>query len=267
MRTRSACRCLLCQLENRLEQQLRDEDRRERYSAIVHSNVLLSGFATAFALTEHLRSCRSDGNGIHPADAVLLELLHHRPAGEADILLRDLLLLAFIPVLHATSRQIAKRYFSIPQDDIAQHLVLTFLEALDSAVLRDRASHLAFALSRLVRRNVFDWAKRESRTPGSADRDNPLPEPTVPPAIPEPLERATLLRHFLFRCQRNGLLTGPDLELLVQIKLKRQVGEASGTGTYSNALRQKVKRLLHKLREAAEPPSSAVRHEDATKPT
>jgi hypothetical protein len=63
MRTRSACRCLLCQLELRLKQQLRDVHHRKNYAAIVRSNVLLSGFPSAFALTAHLRSCRSNGNG------------------------------------------------------------------------------------------------------------------------------------------------------------------------------------------------------------
>jgi hypothetical protein len=264
MRTRSACRCLLCKLELHLKQELRQSARRESYSKVADSNLLLSGFPTALALTAHLRTCRSNGNASHPADAILLELLHLRRQEKSDILLRDIFLLAFIPVLHSASRQIAKRYGSVPPDDMAQHLVATFLEALDSAVLRDRNSHLAFALSRLVRRNAFNWAKHENHTPGSAHRDDPLPEPIAPWGIPEPLERATLLRHFLFRCQREGFLTGPDLELLVHIKLEGKLSESDGSSAvYSNALRQKVKRLLRKLREAARLPSSAVRRQDS----
>lgn len=261
MRTRSACRCLLCKLELQLKQELREAARREGYSKVADSNLLLSGFPTALALTAHLRTCRSNGTARHPADAILLELLHLRRREESDILLRDILLLAFIPVLHSTSRQIAKRYGSVSPDDTAQHLVATFLQALDSAVLRDRNSHLAFALSRMVRRNAFDWAKRENRTPGSAERDDPLPEPTAPSGIPEPFERAALLRHFLFRCQRDGLLTGPDVELLVHIKLEEKLGESDrSSGVHSNALRQRVKRLLRKLRDAARSPSFAARH-------
>jgi hypothetical protein len=87
-------------------------------------------------------------------------------------------------------------------------------------MLHGRNSHLAFALSRMVRRKVFDWAKRESRSPDSAERDDPLPGPASPLGIPEPLESAALLRHFLFRCERQGLLSGADLELLVHIKLE-----------------------------------------------
>jgi hypothetical protein len=268
MRTRSACRCFLCKLELHLQQDLREVGRQESYVKVAQSNWLLSGFPTAFALTAHLRSCRSNGDATHPADAILLELLHLCRKDGTDTLLRDVLLLAFIPVLHSASRQIARRYVSVPHDDTAQHLIITFLEALDSPVLRGRNSHLAFALSRMVRRNVFGWAKRESRTPGSADRDDPLPDPTTPSGIPEPLERAALLRHFLFRCQRDGLLTGPDLQLLVHIKLEGNLGEPNGTSSvHSNALRQKVKRLLRKLREAARLPCSAVLHQGPTEPT
>ena len=268
MRMRSTCRCLLCQLELRLKQQLHELGHVESYSEVAQSSLALSGFPNAFALTAHLRSCRSNGNGSHPADAVLLELLHLRRTLRTNTLLRDILLLAFIPVLHSTLRQIAKQYASVPYDDAAQHLVATFLEALDSAVLRDRNSHLAFAISRMVRRKVFDWAKRESRTPGSADRDDPLVEPASILGIPEPLERTAILRHFLFRCERQGLLTAPELELLVHIKLEGSPGEPGETSVvYSNALRQKVKRLLRKLREAARLSSTVVQQQDPLEPT
>ncbi len=268
MRTRSACRCLLCQLEVHLGQQLHELGHVKSYSEVAQSSLLLSGFPNAFALTAHLRSCRSNGSGSHPADAVLLELLHLRQTLKTDALLRDILLLAFIPVLHSTSRQIAKQYQSVPCDDTAQHLVATFLEALDSTMLHGRNSHLAFALSRMVRRNVFEWAKRESRTPGSAERDDPLPEHASPLGIPEPLERAALLRHFLFRCERQGLLTGADLELLVHIKLEGSRSEPGQTSlVYSNALRQKMKRLLRKLRDAARLPSTAVQQRAPLEPT
>jgi hypothetical protein len=70
--------------------------------------------------------------------------------------------------------------------------------------------------------------------------------------VADSFERLVLLRHFLFRCQRAGLLTGSDLELLVQFKLEGHTGQEPGRPIYSNALRQRIKRLLRKLREAAE---------------
>jgi hypothetical protein len=134
--------------------------------------------------------------------------------------------------------------------------LVTFLETLNSAALRERNSHLAFVLSRMVKRSVFEWAERESRTPGNDERDEYLSEPAAS-GIPEPFERAVLLHHFLFRCQRDGVLTGLDLELLVHIKLEADFGEVGG---YSNAIRQRIKRVLRKLRAAARSTRSTVRY-------
>jgi hypothetical protein len=253
MRTRSACRCLLCELETHLERELREARREEQYASIAASDPLLSGFPSASALSAHLRSCRSDGQAIHPADGILLELLHLRQRSRGETVLRDVLLLAFIPVLHATARQLARRYPLLPPEDTAQHLVASLLVTLDAPDLLARHSHLAFAISRMAKRSMFDWAERESRIPGSARRDEPvLPTDDVVRGIPGPFERAVLLRHFLSRCQREGMVSGPDLELLVHIKLEGNFGETNGTlAAYSNALRQRIKRILAKLRKAA----------------
>ena len=267
MTTRSVCRCLLCRLEVHLKQQLHDLGHVQTYSEVAQSSLVLSGFPNASALTAHLRSCRSAGNGSHPADAVLLELFHLRQTLRTDTFLRDILLLAFIPVLHSASRQIGKLYPSVQPDDAAQHLIVTFLEAIDSPVIRDRGSYLAFVLARMVRRNAFHWAKRESRIPGCADRDDPLSEPVVLSGIPESLERRALLRHFLFCCARDGLLSGSDLELLTHIKLEGRLGEpGEASAGYSNALRQKVKRVIRKLRDAARLQTIPMQHQDPAEP-
>jgi hypothetical protein len=249
-------------LETHLKRELREARREEQYASIAASDPLLSGYPSASALSAHLRSCRSDGHATHPADGILLELLHFRQRSRGETVLRDVLLLAFIPVLHSTARQLARRYPLLPPEDTAQHLVASLLETLDSPDLLARDSHLAFAISRMAKRSMFDWAERESRIPGNVERDEPVP-PTddVVRGIAEPFERAVLLRHFLSRCQREGIVTGPDLELLVHIKLKENFGETNGTlAAYSNALRQRIKRLLAKLRKAARTRS----HEEGT---
>src|SRR6266851_2523357 len=253
MRTCSACRCLLCQLEIHLKQELCEAGREEQYASIASSDSLLSGYPSASALSAHLRSCRSDGNGTHPADAILLEMLRLRHRNGRDTLLRDVLLLAFIPVLHSTARQLARRYPLLPAEDTAQHLVASLLETLDSPELLARHSHLAFAISRTAKRATFEW-------------DEPVaPIDDVVWGIPAPLERAVLLRHFLNRCQREGVVSGSDLEFLVHIKLAGNFAEPNGTlAGYSNALRQRIKRLLGKLRKAARRPSATEPDDEAT---
>ena len=252
MEKRTACRCLLCQLESHLKQQLDRDGPKLEYQKLAASSSLLSAFPTVLALAAHLRTCRSAGNGIHPADALLLELLHVRQTNGAENLARDVLLLAFIPALHSTSRQIASRYPQLLPDDTAQHLVASLLEVLGSTELLLRSSHLPFVISRMLKRHGFDWAEREARSPSSGEGDEAFPDSPRSSGVAESFERAILLRHFLFRCQRVGLLAGLDLELLVHIKLEGNTGKEPGRPVYSNALRQRIKRLLQKLRRAAQ---------------
>ncbi len=65
----------------------------------------------------------------------------------------------------------------------------------------------------------------------------------------QPIEHAAVLRHFLDRCRQRGILSGQDLELLVHFKL-----DELPSGDYSNASRQRMKRVLGKLRRAAKRP-------------
>jgi hypothetical protein len=252
--TRSARRCLLCQLESHLKQQLHRDGLEIEFQKLAASRSLLSPFPTVLALAAYLRTCRSARNGTHPADPLLFELLHAGRADGTASLARDVLLLAFIPALHSTARQISLRYPLLAADDTAQHLVATFLEVLGSTELLLRGSHLPFVISRMLKRNGFDWAEREARSPTNGAADEPLPESAGTTGASRSFEQAVLLRHFLFRCQREGLLTGQDLELLLEIKLEGTAGGEPGHSTYSNALRQRIKRLLRKLRRAAQRP-------------
>src|SRR6266702_8830166 len=115
--------------------------------------------------------------------------------------------------------------------------------------MRVRQSHFAFAISRSVKRQVFAWAAREGALVNqTGDALTPLP-------IEEPFERYAQLRHFLRRCGTRGELTDPELDLLIQFKLEGasngEVLHASHGTSSSNAARQKLKRLLAKLRRLA----------------
>jgi hypothetical protein len=118
--------------------------------------------------------------------------------------------------------------------------------------MRVRRSHFAFVISRAVKRQVFAWAAREGAREALLDRGgNMLP----PLAIEDSFERYAQLRHFLHGCVTRGVLTETELNLLIQFKLE---GARYGDGLHpsngnpsSNATRQKLKRLLAKLRRLA----------------
>jgi hypothetical protein len=256
MSRESTCRCIICRLERSLTEQLAAEDGQERYRQFAGSSTLLSAFPVVSDLIAYLRTCRSADNGTHAADRILAELLQMSALEANAPALRDLLLLAFIPTVHSTSRQVATRYPSLSTDDIAQHVVVSLLQILGSPEFCNRNSHVAYAISRLLKRNTFEWADRECRLLGY----RALPETTSDAPLPlesaEPVERSGLLRHFLYRCQQRGLLNGEDMELLVQFKLDatRDPKPGDPAAVYSNASRQRMKRLMHKLRLIARTP-------------
>jgi hypothetical protein len=69
----------------------------------------------------------------------------------------------------------------------------------------------------------------------------------------ESFERNAILRHFLNLCQEKAYLTPDEMNLLIDLKLNATVeaGISGPNGRTSNPFRQKVKRLMTKLRRVA----------------
>jgi hypothetical protein len=253
MSRESTCRCLVCDFERTLCAEIAGRSFKVCYEGFAHSRSLLSAFPSPSDLVAFLHS-RKTNNGTPASDGILRDLLE-AAATDGGVALRDLLLLAFIPMLHSTSSQVASRYPSLPPDDIAQHAVLSLLQILGSAEFYRRSSHIAFAISRMLKRHAFEWAARETRLAFLSELEETVPE-FLSGTGSEPFERVVLLRHFLHRCLVRGLLTGDDLNLLFKLDAAHD-GKPGGPGAiYSNASRQRRKRLLGKLRRIARNPSA-----------
>ncbi|MCU1242556.1 MAG: hypothetical protein JWO71_3282 [Candidatus Acidoferrum typicum] len=243
-----ACNCTLCHIEERLLTDL----------ALTESNVF-----ELLSVSNHLRQFPSVG-------ALLLHLRALPAATKSDELLRELfaaraihpvfteslLVLVFLPMLHGTIRRVERQQPGLLAEDITQQTLSFLLQFLRSDELRTRQSHFAFAISRAVKRQVFEWANREGARNGTLDHDTGQIVAAL--VVEEPMERHILLRHFLYRCVSKGLITDPELDLLIQFKLEGSTGEdlCASNGTSSNALRQRLKRLLAKLRRLAQYPSN-----------
>ena len=163
----------------------------------------------------------------------------------------SVLVVAFLPMLHGTVRRVFRQQPGLDPDDISQLALSFLLQYLRSHELQARQSHFAFAISRAVKRQVFEWANRESGTSGVTEHYDG--EALTSQTFEEPFERYAFLRHFLHRCVTKGLLTDSELNLLIDLKLNGTNGEefADFNGTSSNAVRQRLKRLLAKLRRLA----------------
>jgi DNA-directed RNA polymerase specialized sigma24 family protein len=237
------CSCILCDIELHL---LSDLSRAEVDTPELFSrSQALRTYSSVSTLLLHLRASPADAG----SDELLRELFVSRRIN--PVFMESLLVLVFLPMLHGTIRRVARQQPGLAQEDITQQALSFLLQYLRSDELASRRSHFAFAISRAVKRQVFEWANRESGKTGLLRYYDD--ESFTALAAEAPFERYALLRHFLHRCVSKGLLTDAEIDLLIQFKLNGTKGEefADLNGTSSNAVRQKLKRLLAKLRRLA----------------
>lgn len=242
MNERPNCRCPLCHIEETLRAELRDPGNHETQQIVLRAAPHLAAFRTAADLLSHLQSL----NGNAASDLLLGELLDARalfPGSVAD----SVFVLLFLPVLHATVRRVRKRYTALSREDAVQQVLGTLFTSLAAARLAERHSYFALAIARKVRRGTFEWAVREARSPLEAPRSENLWERNPSESAGDSFERAALLRHFFGRAVAAGTLTPSELDLLITFKLE---GGAEN-GAFSNAERQRLKRLVGKLRRLA----------------
>jgi RNA polymerase sigma factor (sigma-70 family) len=236
------CNCTLCSIEERLLRDLTFTESNAFYELLSVSYDLRQ-FPSVSSLLAYLRTS--------PAAATSDELIRELFAARASsaTFVESVLLLVFLPMLHGTIRRVAKQQPALLAEDISQQALVILMQYLRSDELRTRQSHFAFAISRVVKRQVFEWANRE----GVRDRTvRRTAEILADLMVDERFERHTLLRHFLDRCATKGLISNPELDL-IQFKLEGTTTNelCESNGTSSNALRQRLKRLLAKLRRMA----------------
>jgi hypothetical protein len=238
------CACLLCEMESRLLADLRIAD--ECVREFFLSSQRLRTFDSAVDLLSHLRSSPVNSD----SDDIFRDLLNV-PANRW-FLVETLLLLTFLPVIHQTIRCIGKNHPTLSREDITQESLILFLQFLRSTELHKRTSHFAFAISRAAKRQLFVWAAKESKHQSIHRNGSEKVFSTL--AAEDSCERLIWLRHFLQQCLTRELLSFNEMDLLIQFKLEENYGDdesASSTRKSSNAVRQRLKRLLAKLRRVA----------------
>jgi len=236
-----SCRCALCDIELSLLSNLTDGD-----GSFSEFKLSLNGDdqLSIPELLHLLKASPADSR----SDEVLAGLLRFR--SKRPTFADAILVLAFVPMLHHTVRRVLAFQPSMANEDVVQQTLGILLQFLGSDDLQVRQSHFAFAISRAVKREAFAWAAREGSKHALLDYNG---DAFALFASDEPFERYTQLRHFLDRCVTRGDLTGAELDLLVRFKLENANEDAFETsnGIQPNALRQRFKRLLAKLRRLA----------------
>jgi hypothetical protein len=237
------CGCALCILEPRLLCALATTNA-ETIRELLPESTLRNEICCATDLVTRLKMVSAHTE----SDEFLRELLTARPLDPNFI--DSVLILAFLPMLHVVVRRVVRQQPCLLTEDITQQTLSTLLQYLRSSELHKRQSHFAFAISRAVKRKVFEWAHRESRGNGMSH-----PDPAFLDTLTEDdcFERHSLLRHFLHRCVTKRLISDSELNLLIDFKLEGgSLDLTNGSeGSATNAIRQKLKRLLRKLRRIA----------------
>jgi hypothetical protein len=251
MMTGSNCDCLICRLETILVAEVGNDRANDGPGVCVDSWGLFSGFAAPLDLVRELHA-HDHGRDSSSADRVLSELLKRNSKAPPPSLWQKVLLLVFIPTIHRTTSQIAAVFPSLARDDTSQHVLCVLLQFLRSPELETRHTHIAFTISRKLRRQAFRWAIRESRgAPGEFG-----PNPAVydeEPAGDEPRYAGILLGQFLDDCERRACLSGEERDLLVRFKIEgatyRELAGRNGLG--AEGVRHRIRRLLNRLRSLA----------------
>jgi len=253
------CNCFICRLETRLTAELDADGNGEKYSQLVASRLVLSGFPTPLELIQHLHRPEID-HQYSSSDHILLELVRPGLNPVLQQFRHSMLLLVFIPTIHRTTSQLSASFPSLARDDIAQHLIMVLLEFLGSRELQSRQSHFAFTIARRIRRAAFRWAIHESRIAAAEEPDG---APTTPPELEASKDHShseALLREFLDNCERRGWLTSIERRILTQSKIEgvscQELSRRNGHSPV--ALQHRIKRLIDRLRRLTRKPPNDI---------
>jgi hypothetical protein len=248
----SNCDCLVCRLEKSLIAELGEESTSKECRLPAPQGGILSRFPNPLDLVRELHT-PEDRKDSSSSDALLSEILKQNCSTALPSVWQRLLLLVFIPTIHRTASQITAMFPTVARDDTSQHVVTVFLEFLNSTELQTRNSHLAFTISRKLRRHAFRWAIHESRGTALEEAEGDRIVYAEEAVAEEPRYAEVLLQQFLDNCERMGWLSLEERNLLVWSKIEGVSCEelAGRNGQSAVAMQHRIGRLLDRLRRLA----------------
>lgn len=255
------CACTICDVEKSVALELALPEAQQIYRQITTEVPLLVGFPTVFHLVASIHGCREATEGGAMSDLLISELLSS-PAVSTDWeYLEKVFLLVFVPTAHAAVRRVSSRYQFMPREDISQLALVALIQCLRSKSWRAQRSHFGFTLARKLRGTLFGSARRELEATSQFATQRLANGLVTSQTAEDSFERHAILRHFLSSCQQRALLNPDEFNLLIDLKLDETIDSRipnSGSRT-PNSIRQRVKRLMSKLRQAARPSTTETR--------
>lgn len=258
----SHCTCTICDIEKCIGLELALPEVHQIYRQIAAEKPLLAGFPTVFHLVASIHGCRNAKDGTAFSDLILAQLLSGPTVANHWEYLERVLLLVFIPTAHAAVRHVSYHYQFLAREDISQVALTTLIQCFRSRTWQAQRSHFGFVVARKLRRSLFRWARREFQSTSQFVAQHIADGFSFTETAEESFEQLAILRHFLNLCQQRAYLTPDEINLLIDLKLQETIdaGVSGPKGRTSNPFRQRVKRLMTKLRRLARTPTGNPRH-------
>ena len=252
MSQRLICRCPLCQLDRTLISRLDQPESMQWYRELAARIFILSWFPDIPDLISQMHTRGSDAEAHHLSDTIYVALLGELSSPESADLAQTLLLRILVPVLHKGLRTIGASFPQLPPEDLAQQLVTTCLQIMQSPGIRRKASYLGSSIVERTKRDAIRWAIRQYRIGAREDTDILIDE-TVESRSPENcFEPEVLLRCLLDKSEKTGLLSAEKRKLLIAYEIEGLSGEELGRreGLAPKAVSHRVRRVLVRLNQA-----------------
>ncbi len=246
------CKCHICKVERHLFKSITQPPASVRFTAIALSSPALARFSNVSELLTDLHAGRNSDSGASLAGE-LVPVLISVGTDVSDIeLIQAVLVLAFTPTIHRTHRELCAWFRELESEDIGQQILTLFLELVTSASPTLMNSHLPIALTRTLRKNAFRWAEKEQRVAIQRETDKSVE--TAEPFGYDAFETVVVLNDFLDHCQRIGILSVFERDLLISLKVEGFFAKEiihTHTVLSEKAVHWRVERILQRLQKAA----------------
>ncbi len=252
------CTCSICDIERCIGLELALPETHEIYRQIVAEKPLFADFPTVFHLVASVHGCRDAKDGATFSDLIFAQLLSGPAAADHWQYVERVLILVFIPTAHAAVRYVSHHYQFLAREDLSQVALITLIQCLRSRAWQAQRSHFGFTVARKLRRSLFRWARGEFESTSQFIAQRISEGFRFTQTAEESFERHAILRHFLNLCHQRAHLTPDEINLLVDLKLDEttDTGVPGPQGRTSNPFRQRLKRLMSKLRRLAQTPAN-----------
>jgi DNA-directed RNA polymerase specialized sigma24 family protein len=252
MRDKIQCNCHICKIERHLVISLSEQPYSDEFLTVAISATPLATFSNALALVEHLHAQRNGVISVPSASEIVGFLIQANSRVSGAELKNSILVLAFIPMIHRTYREVRAWFREIEPEDIAQQILTLFLDLVGSVSPVPINNYLPIALTRTLRKNSFRWAEKEKRQ--TIQRETDKSQEFAEPGSNDSFEAVSVLTDFLNYCHRIGILSTFERDLLIKLKVEGFFAKEiiqTHTALSEKAVHSRVERILQRLQKVA----------------